>query len=129
MYVDPSEGRAGSALDAIYGAATSGALKVDPHTGETTLRFLSQVQELAEQMARRAQDAAVPTPLGGGFGEEIGAHNLRLATGGSDGAVETLTRFVRDLDRLKDAVTRSMASYAATDEGNARRISNAGAGR
>src|SRR5690349_15841668 len=120
MYVDPSEGKAGQVLDALYGAATSGALKVDPQTGETTLRFLNHVQDLADRMASRARDAAVPTPLGGGFGEEIGAHNLRLATGGSDSAEEMLTRFVRELERLKDAVSRSMASYLATDAGNAR---------
>ena len=128
MYVDPSEGRAGRALDTIYGAATSGALKVDPRTGETTLKFLNHVQDLAEAMARRARDADVDTPLGGGFGEEIGALNRRLASGGSDSAREMLTRFSAELERLKDAVAKSMASYHRTDAAGARTITIAGVG-
>jgi hypothetical protein len=129
VYVDPSEGQAGKALDVLYGAAASGALKVDPSTGDTTLRFLNQVQDLAERMARQVREVSVKTPLGGGFGDEIGTFNQALAGGGTDSALAVLTRFGGELQMLKDAVKKSMESYRDTDAGNARTITNAGAGR
>lgn len=129
MYLDPSEGRAGRTLDSLYGAATSGALQVDPRTGETTLKFLNQVQDLTNDLARRARSIGVQTPLGGGFGAEIGSFNQRLANGGSDSAQEVLEQFGRDLERLKQAVAKSMESYRNAESGNARSIANAGAAR
>jgi hypothetical protein len=129
VYVDPSEGKAGSVMDTVYGAATSGALKVDPHTGDATLKFLSQVQDVVEAMRRRTDDVGSRTPLGGGFGERVGAFNQELAAGGPDSAQDQLARFSRELEQLKDAVTRSMESYLGTESGNARTITGAGAGR
>ncbi|HEU5471740.1 MAG TPA: hypothetical protein VFV67_13900 [Actinophytocola sp.] len=128
MYLDPSAGRAGSVLDTIYGAATSGALQVDPHTGETTLKFLNDIQELTERMRRSGHGVAVPTPLGGGFGAEIGAFNQRLANGRSDSSQDILARFVQELETLKEAVVRSMASYRGTDQDGASAISNGAQG-
>jgi hypothetical protein len=129
VYLDPSEGRAGTVLDTLYGAATSGALKVDPHTGETTLRFLNQVQDLAEALARKTREAGIHTPLGGGFGREVGAFNQRLATGEPGSADDMLARFRADLERLKDAVARSIESYRSAEAGNARTIADAGVRR
>lgn len=128
MYLDPSEGKAGQVLDTVYGAATSGALKVDPQTGETTLRFLNQVQDLVDRMQRAASAVAVDTPLGGGFGTEVGRFNGQLATG-SAAAKDMLTRFNGQLELLKDAVAKSMESYRSTDTGNARTITAAGGSR
>ena len=126
MYLDPSGNKAGASLDTIYGAATSGALKVDPQTGDATLRFLGEVQELTSKMLGQANEVGVRTPLGGGFGDEIGAFNERLATGGSSSAREVLTRFSEELELLKTAVTESMKSYTATESANARSLAKAG---
>jgi hypothetical protein len=119
MYLDPSGNKAGAFLDTIYGAATSGALKVDPQTGDATLKFLSEVEELTAKMSRQLDRVGVPTPLGGGFGAEVGAFNQELATTGSNSAQEQLARFTAELGRLKEAVTLSMRSYQAMDSANA----------
>lgn len=119
MYLDPSGNKAGAFLDTIYGAATSGALQVDPHTGEATLKFLSEVEELTAKMSRQLDRVGVASPLGGGFGEEVGEFNQQLATTGSNSAQEQLARFTEELGRLKEAVTLSMQSYQAMDNANA----------
>ena len=119
MYLDPSGNKAGAFLDTVYGAATSGALQVDPQTGDATLKFLSDVEELTVKMSRQLGKVGVPTPLGGGFGEEVGAFNERLATAGSNSAQELLAKFTEELGRLKEAVTLSMQSYQDMDGANA----------
>lgn len=132
MYLDPSEGRAGATLDTVsglLGAATSGALKVDPTTGETTLRFLNQVQDMVDTMVRRGGEVGVRTPLGGGFAGEIGTFNQRLASGGPNSANENLDAFRRELEQLKQAVLQSMESYLITEQNNARTIRSAGGPR
>ncbi len=130
MYVDPSAGKAGSALESVfYGVVASGSLKVDPHTGEATLKFLAQVQDVVDTMRRRTGDVGTRTPLGGGFGEQVGAFNQGLADGAPGSAQDVLETFSRELDLLKDTVRRSMESYVATDGANARTITGAGAGR
>jgi hypothetical protein len=126
MYLDPSGNKAGASLDTIYGAATSGALKVDPHTGDATLKFLGEVQEMTSKMLSQVNEVGVRTPLGGGFGDEIGAFNQRLANGGSSSARDVLTKFSEELERLKTAVSESMKSYLATDSANARSLARAG---
>jgi hypothetical protein len=126
MYLDPSGNKAGASLDTVYGAATSGALEVDPETGDATLRFLGEVAELTSTMLSQASEVGVKTPLGGGFGDEIGAFNERLATGGSSSAREVLTKFSEELELLKTAVSESMKSYAATETANARTLARAG---
>ena len=130
MYLDPSGGKAGASLETVYGAAVSGALKVDPQTGDATLKFLGDAKDMVEKMNRVARQVSVATPLGGGFGKEIGEFNQRLAAGGSNCAQELLTRFSQELDRLMAAVSMSMQSYQALDGANAHRLSKvAGAGR
>ncbi len=128
MYLDPSAGRIGASLETVFGAATSGALKVDPATGEATLKFLGDVQELTDKMARLAKEAGIPTPLGGGFGEKIGNFNQRLSTGGQNSAQYILAKFSQELESMKEAVSLSMRNYRETDADNARIVSNAGAG-
>lgn len=123
MYLDPSEGKAGAFLDTVYGAATSGALQVDPHTGEATLKFLNDIQELTGRLSQQVRRVGVTTPLGGGFGEEIGAFNRRLGAGGSNDAQELLARFGAELEQLKNAVAASMKSYQAMDGANAHALS------
>src|SRR5919197_5074864 len=70
MYLDPSGNKAGASLDTIYGAATSGALQVDPQTGEATLKFLDDIQSLVDKMSVDLSKVSVSTPLGGGRSEE-----------------------------------------------------------
>ncbi|MFL6140961.1 MAG: hypothetical protein ACJ72N_03685 [Labedaea sp.] len=119
MYLDPSEGEAGKVLDILYGAATSGALKVDPQTGETTLKFLDQVQELVERMRGDLRRVDARTPLGGGFAERIGGFNHELASGGDNSVHDQLTRFHHELGLLKQAVVQSMRSYLGTETASA----------
>lgn len=126
MYLDPSEGKAGASLETIYGAALSGALKVDPHTGEATLKFLNDIRDLVDQLSRTAGRVTVATPLGGGFGQEIGEFNQRLAAGGANSVREQLTTFRRELDRLTEAVTLSMRSYRTMDAAGAQALSGTG---
>ncbi len=119
MYLDPSGNKAGASLDTVYGAAASGALKVDPQTGEATLKFLSDIEDLTAKMSRQLGRVGVATPLGGGFGEEVGAFNQGLATAGPDSAQELLAKFTGELKRLKQAVALSMKSYQDMDGANA----------
>ena len=128
MYEDPSEGQAGSALDTIYGAATSGALAVDPGTGEATLKFLSQIQDMADRAQRTCATLATSTPLGGGFGVEVAEFNQRLGAGGPSSAQEVLASFGKELERLKEAVIKCMAAYRGMDADNARTLARAGGG-
>jgi hypothetical protein len=129
MYLDPSEGKAGAFLETVYGAATSGALQVDPSTGETTLKFLNEVQSLAAKALGQVNQVSVKTPLGGGFANDIGAFNQGLAIGGPNPAQEVLARFTAEIELLKEAVAKSMESYRRTDSGNAATMARAGAGR
>jgi hypothetical protein len=126
MYLDPSSNKAGAFLDTIYGAALSGALKVDPQTGGSTLKFLTEVQNMTAKMLRQTDNVSVRTPLGGGFAEEIGTFNQQLAAGGSNSARELLLKFSEELEQLKRAVAESMKSYAATDSANAGTLAGAG---
>jgi hypothetical protein len=126
MYLDPSFDKAGASLDTIYGAALSGALKVDPQTGDATLKFLDEVRNLTAKMLGQTNNVAIRTPLGGGFAEEIGAFNQQLAAGGSNSARELLLRFSEELEALKTAVAESMKSYVATESANARTMARAG---
>jgi hypothetical protein len=128
MYLDPSAGKIGAALETVFGAATSGALKVDPTTGEATLKFLNDVQELTDKMGRLAKDAGIPTPLGGGFGEKIGNFNQQLSAGGENCAQDILSKFSHELESMKEAVSMSMRNYLEMDGDNARIVSRAGAG-
>jgi hypothetical protein len=129
MYLDPSEGKIGAFLDTVYGAATSGALKVDPKTGEATLKFLNDIQDLVDAMGRQSSAISVQTPLGGGFGEKIGEFNRQLAAGDTSCAQDVLERFSRELELLKNAVSMSMQSYAGMDSDNARVVAAAGSGQ
>lgn len=129
MYLDPSEGKAGAtlnSLDGLWGAASSGALQVDPSTGETTLKFLDQVRDMVDTMVRRSDEVGVKTPLGGGFADEVGTFNQRLAVDGPNSAKEVLLTFRRELEALRGAVVESMAAYQSTDRANARTITSAG---
>jgi hypothetical protein len=128
MYLDPSAGKIGASLETVFGAATSDALQVDPTTGEATLKFLDDVQELTEKMGRLAIDAGVATPLGGGFGERIGTFNQQLAAGGQNSAQDQLARFRKELESLKEAVSMSMKNYLEMDADNARTVTRAGVG-
>jgi hypothetical protein len=129
MYLDPSEGRIGAFLDTVYGAATSGALKVDPKTGEATLKFLNDIQDLVDAMGKQGYAIATPTPLGGGFGVQIGEFNQRLAAGDAGGAQAVMSKFRDELEMLKNAVVMSMRAYTETDSGNARVVATAGSGQ
>lgn len=126
MYLDPSGRKAGASLETVYGAATSGALKVDPQTGDATLKFLSDVEDLTAAMSRNIGRVGVRTPLGGGFGDEVGTFNQQLATAGSNSAQEHLTRFSEEIKRLKEAVALSMRSYQELDRANSHTLTSAG---
>jgi hypothetical protein len=128
MYLDPSGNKAGASLDTIYGAATSGALQVDPQTGDATLKFLSEISDLTAKMSRQLGRVDVPTPLGGGFGEEVGTFNQRLASTGPDSARELLAKFTEELRMLKEAVKLSMQSYREMDSANAQALTRSGQG-
>jgi hypothetical protein len=129
LYLDPSAGKIGASLETVFGAATSGALKVDPSTGEATMRFLNDIEEMVGTMGRQVATASTRTPLGGGFGEKVGEFNQRLAAGDADSAQELLSRFAEELKLLKNAVLLSMRNYVAMDAANSHTVAAAGSAR
>lgn len=141
MYIDPNAtaptaqgtgttvGRAGSSLDDIVTAANNGTLRVDPATGDATIRALTDVQdEISGYLRKSSGDAFGGTRLGGGYAEEIDQFIQDWTISGQGSAVEVMTAYVTELDKLKEAVRKCIATYQNSDAAGARLINEAGRG-
>jgi hypothetical protein len=140
VYIDPNAeppsvenpasttvGGIGSSLSDLEAAANSGALRVDPDTGDATIRALTEVEHSVELYWRRlANTMASGTRLGGGYAQQIDQFNHEWTASGPDSAMQIMSKYVAELRRLKEAVRKSMATYQHTDAENAQRVTDAG---
>ncbi|SDH90703.1 hypothetical protein SAMN05192558_103371 [Actinokineospora alba] len=116
----------GATVQSLVAAAGAGQISIAPDVGDAIIKQLAAVQDSADVMSRDARRVALRAPLGGGYAEEISRFNEQLASGGGNSAQEVLTKFIKEIDALKQAVTASMANYGRTDSGNAGTIRSAG---
>lgn len=139
MYIDPNApaptaegtesamGSAGSSLTDIVTAANNGTLRVDPATGDATIRALIDVQdEISRCMRKASGDSFAGTRLGSGYAKEIDQFIQDWSISGQGSAVHVMTAFVAELDKLKEAVRKCIATYQNTDAGGAQLINEAG---
>lgn len=120
-------GMAGSGLSEIVHAAHSGLLRVDPATGDATIRALTDVQEEVGRYLRNlTSQGRTGTRLGGGYAEQIDEFNKGWSTSGPGSAFDVLSEYVGELERLKEAVRASMVTYQNTDAESAARVNAAG---
>lgn len=138
MYVDPNApapgvqetgnmvGRAGSSLADIVTAANNGTLRVDPATGDATIRALTSVRDEIEQALRRMARGGRQTKLGGGYAQQIDSFNQEWTSGANGSALMMLTDFQSELLRLEEAVRKCMATYERDDAAGAENIRRAG---
>jgi hypothetical protein len=139
VYIDPDApapttpdptaamGSAGSSLTDIVTAANNGTLRVDPATGDATIRALTDVQDEISRYLRKASgDSFAGTRLGGGYAKEIDQFIQDWTISGQGSAVEVMTAYVEELDKLKEAVRKCIATYQHTDAGGAKLINEAG---
>jgi len=138
VYIDPNApappakglgaavGNAGSSLSDIVTAANNGTLRVDPATGDATIRALSSIWDEVEQARRRMARGGRQTKLGGGYAQQIDSFNQEWTTGANGSALATLTTFQNELRRLEEAVRRCMATYEHDDAVGAENIRRAG---
>lgn len=143
MYIDPNAeapskenpasttvGSIGSALSDIEAAANSGALRVDPATGDATIRALAEIEDSIEVYRRRLHRTGTSgSRLGGGYAEEIDRFNNEWTDGGPNSAMDVMTRYVSELRRLKEAVRKSMVTYENSDARGAKLVTDAGEAR
>ncbi|MPZ82023.1 MAG: hypothetical protein GEV28_17175 [Actinophytocola sp.] len=144
MYVDPNAstpntqptttgagtgvgGMIGSSLDGLVEAATTGRLRVDQATGDATIKALTDIQDEVNRYVRRGGSVVtVGTRLGGGYAEQIDRFIQDWTSTGANSAVTIMNEYVKELERLKEAVRKSMATYEQADEGGAAHINAAG---
>lgn len=134
MYIDPNAtaptaqatgaamGRAGSSLDDIVTAANNGTLRVDPATGDATIRALTDIQREIDQAVLRTSRGSRSSRLGGGYAEEIDRFNREWTESGEGSADGALRQFQQELLRLEEAVRKSMATYEAADAAGVRHL-------
>jgi hypothetical protein len=138
VYIDPNApaptagtpapmGSAGSSLTDIITAANNGTLRVDPATGDATIRALTDVQDEISRYRRKAVgDSFAGTRLGGGYAKEIDQFIQDWTISGQGSAVEVMVAYVEELDKVKEAVRKCIATYQNTDAGGAALINEAG---
>ena len=116
MYIDPNApapsargaGAAGSSLTDIVTAANNGTLRVDPATGDATIRALTDIQDEIDQAVLRTSRGSRSSRLGGGYAEEIDRFNSEWTASGEGSADVALRQFQQELLRLKEAVRKSV---------------------
>jgi hypothetical protein len=122
-------GEVGSSLNDLVEAATSGDLRVDDLTGSATIQAIDTVREQLGTFRRLAANSASATRLGGGYAQLIDQFNREWSVSGDGSATEVMDRFDAELERLRDAVAMSMATYRASDESGERLVREAGGGQ
>ena len=136
MYIDPNVpapttagaamGSAGSSLTDIVTAANNGTLRVDPATGDATIKALRGIWDEIEQTRRRMARSGRQTKLGGGYAQQIDSFNEQWTTGADGSALGTLTEFQSELRRLEEAVRKCMVTYEHDDAESAENLGRAG---
>jgi hypothetical protein len=139
VYIDPNApaptapepgaamGSAGSSLTDIITAANNGTLRVDPATGDATIRALTDIEDSIELYRRRLDNAGLSgTRLGGGYAKEIDRFNGDWTMSGPSSAMDVMIQYVAELKRLKEAVRKCMATYEHADAEGAAKVTEAG---
>lgn len=146
MYIDPNAstpntqpttsgtgtgvgGVIGSSLNDVIAAANSGSLRVDPATGDATIRAITDIQAELNEVVRRMSRGSRQTKLGGGYAQQIDSFNQEWTVSGDGSAAGALEQFRRELLRLEDAVRKCMATYEASDAAGVRYIGQVNEGR
>jgi hypothetical protein len=76
---------------------------------------ISRLQDVVGEMVREARVLGRTVPLGGGYAAEIGAFMARYGISESGSAAESLIRFGRQLQKVKDGFQQALRRYQATD--------------
>lgn len=107
---------------------SSAAFAVSPELAADVFSKLSEVQDSVGRMIRRAKVLGRRVPLGEGYAGEIGDFMARYGIGDSGSAVESLTRFGRELENLKRNVETALRRYDEHDAATARGVDCVGGG-
>lgn len=105
----------GSSLNDVVAAANSGSLRVDPATGDATIRAITDIPAELNEVVRRMSRGGRQTKLGGGYAQQIDSFNREWTMFGVGSAAGALEQFRRELLRLEDAARKCMATYQASD--------------
>ncbi|WP_020674349.1 hypothetical protein [Amycolatopsis nigrescens] len=92
------------------------AFAVAPELAADAFKQISQLQDVVGEMVRYAKVLGRTVPLGGGYAEEIGKFMAEYGVGSRGSAVESLTEFGRELERLKQNIAKALRRYQASDE-------------
>ncbi|GAA1943810.1 hypothetical protein [Amycolatopsis minnesotensis] len=104
------------------GKADARAFAVAPDLARTAYQQLSDLQDVVGEMVRYASALGRAVPLGGGYAKEVGEFMARYGVGGVGGvggagsAVDSLTAFGRELERLKKNVDKALTRYQDADD-------------
>ncbi|WP_236791671.1 hypothetical protein [Amycolatopsis sp. GM8] len=93
-----------------------GAFAVSPELATATFAQLTQLQDVVGEMVREARVLGRTVPLGGGYAAEIGEFMARYGIDGPGSAAEQLTRFGRELDKLKGDIAKALKQYQDSDD-------------
>lgn len=105
---------------------STGQFAITPEASEVITKQLTAVQDTVEKLMRGAEGLCWLPALGGGFAQEIGMFNERLAAGEPNSAQEVLTGFRREIETLKEDVASSVRNYQRDDSSGAGTIESAG---
>lgn len=98
------------------GKADARAFAVAPDLARTAYQQLSDLQDVVGEMVRYASALGRTVPLGGGYAKEIGEFMARYGVGGAGSAVDSLTAFGQELERLKKNVDKALTRYQDADD-------------
>ena len=103
----------------LQASTAAGQFALSEDTVTEIINQLTKVQDEARTIRATVFRAALPTPLGDGYAKQVGAFNEQLASGGENSADDLLSKFVDQLDELKNAVSQSIGNYLGTDQESA----------
>jgi hypothetical protein len=107
----------------IFAAAEAGDFAVSQDTGDRIMKQLTEVQDRVAEMRNSGTMVAGRTRLGGGFAEQMSTFNQRV---NEDGGQNVLVKFAEELELLKNAISKSIASYQTSDTDGRQNINRAG---
>jgi hypothetical protein len=116
-------------LDAVGARVRTGQLRLDREAAQRLLDELSAVRSRVETLITQASADGIDRSLR--FGDNIVAHVMgdRLrgaASGGTDAAIPVLERFLAQLEKVSDIVSRAAGLVTDEDEEAAGRLDSIG---
>ncbi|WP_158887310.1 hypothetical protein [Amycolatopsis anabasis] len=92
------------------------AFAVAPELSADAFQQISRLQDVVGEMVRNAKVLGRTVPLGGGYADEIGNFMAQYGVGAHGSAVDSLTRFGRELETLKTNIAKAMRRYQDSDD-------------